>query len=132
MPPGDTIYIPGQTGPPPPTGDPYADSLIQSVWQGDQFPLEKKQQQFLFPQWEMFLFVLLLALVTVYFYIIRPASSKKRKIRKLFTDDSADNILRDIRYDQWLSKFNPYYHSLPGDMKKRFLRRTLAFKESKE
>lgn len=132
MPPGDTIYIPGQTGPPPKVRDPYADSLIRSLWQEHRSVPQEKRPQFLFPQWEMFLFVLLLALVTAYFYIVRPASARKRKIREMSKDVSSNKTVTEIQYDNWLSKFNPYYNSLQEELKKRFLQRTIEFRLSKE
>jgi Mlc titration factor MtfA (ptsG expression regulator) len=129
MPPGDTIILNNLK------------KLPDSVWHmmdslnklhSSQFPGEDKRPQFLFPQWEMFLFVLLVVIVSAFFYIIKPASADKRKIRDILKDDSAGKAVMEIQYDQWLSRYNPYYHSLPDDLKKRFLKRTIAFRLSKE
>jgi Mlc titration factor MtfA (ptsG expression regulator) len=132
MPPGDTIYIPGQTGPPPPTGNPHVDSLINTLWQEQPSAPEKEKPRFLFPQWEMFLFVALVAAVSVYFYIVRPGSAVKRKIRNVLKEGPPDNAITEIQYDHWLSRYNPYYNTLPDDLKKRFLLRTIKFRLSKE
>lgn len=144
MPP-DTIYIPGVTGPLPQVDTFIKDTGIDSaaimeylqrhVDSLGRFTMQEKINdgpQFLFPQWQMFLFVLLVLVGSAYFYIIRPASAKKKKTGNFFVDDSAGDVVIEIKYDQWLSKYNPYYNSLPAELKKRFLQRTVEFRESKE
>ncbi|MGH2553781.1 MAG: hypothetical protein ACRDEB_08685 [Chitinophagaceae bacterium] len=103
MPPGDTIIYK--------TLDQLPDSvrlIIDSLRQfhAESFPPDEKRPQFLFPQWLMFLFVLLLVAVSAYFYIIRPASATKRKVSKILRDNSPGNAVIEMQYDQWLCKFN--------------------------
>jgi MtfA peptidase len=129
MPPGDTIIL-NSLDQLPDSVRHIVDSLTRL--QSYQLPGEEKRPQFLFPQWEMFFFVLLIVFVSAYFYIIKPASADRRNIRKILKDDSADKAVMEIQYDHWLSKYNPYYNSLPDDLKKRFLRRTIEFRLSKE
>jgi Mlc titration factor MtfA (ptsG expression regulator) len=129
MPPGDTIIL-NSLDQLPDSVRRIVDSLL--VLNSYQLTGEEKRPQFLFPQWEMFLFVLLVAAVTVYFYIIRPASATKRNIRKILKVGSSDKAITELQYDRWLSKYNPYYNSLQDDLKKRFLLRTIAFRLSKE
>lgn len=129
MPPGDTIIL-NSLDQLPDSVRYIVDSLRRLY--PDQLPGEEERPQFLFQQGEMFLFILLIAWATAYFYIIRPASAKKRKVKEVQGGNTADNAIAEIRYDQWLSKYNPYYASLHGDLKKRFLKRVMAFKESKE
>lgn len=129
MPPGDTIILNNF--------DELPDSIrhiIDSITTLNLYQLSEddKRPQFLFPQWQIILFVFLVAFSSAYFYIIRPASAEKRKIKKILGSSSAENTIARIQYDQWLHKYNPYYQSLPGGLKKRFLRRTLCFKASKE
>jgi Mlc titration factor MtfA (ptsG expression regulator) len=129
MPPGDTIILNSL--------DQLPDSvrrIIDSLRQVNSFllPEEKKGPQFLFPEWQMFLFVLLIVFATAYFYIIRPASAGKKKINGILNDDSAEKAIMEMKYHSWLSKYNPYYSSLPDELRKRFLNRTTRFTLSKE
>ena len=39
---------------------------------------------------------------------------------------------QEKQYDDWLNRYNPYYHSLPRELKRRFLFRTECFLQSKE
>lgn len=129
MPPGDTIIL-NSLEQLPDSLRHIVDSLLKLG--SSQLPGEEKRPQFLFPQWEMFLFILLIAWASAYFYIIKPAAAKRRKAKEIQDVNSADGAVTEIKYDQWLSKNNPYYASLPADLKKRFLLRTIEFKGSKE
>ncbi|MBI5856554.1 MAG: zinc-dependent peptidase [Sphingobacteriales bacterium] len=129
MPPGDTIIL-NSLDQLPDSIRHIVDSLLEL--HSHQLPGEEKVPQFLFPQWSIFLFVLLVAWASAYFYIIRPASAKRKKVKEIPDDDTADSVVAGIRYEQWLNKYNPYYASLQVDLKKRFLKRVMAFKESKE
>ncbi len=148
MPPQDTIYIPGVTGPPSAvtdktdtvsiTGPQWSPQLEQNIDQDSlinvyttQIALEKEEPRFLFPEWGMFLFILSVAVISAYLYIIKP-SGRQRIPRPVNKKDKAGETFSEIHYDQWLNKYNPYYAALPAEMKKRFLARTIDFKESKE
>ncbi len=129
MPPGDTLILNSFHELP--------DSIRQIVdtllgLQSYQELTEQKGPQYPFPEWIMFLSLLFVISASAYFYVIKPARAKKRRISKLLTGESADKTITGIRYDQWLSKYNPYYNSLTTDLKKRFINRTIEFKESKE
>ena len=129
MPPGDTLILNN----PDELQDPIrkvVDSLMEL--HSNYLPGEQKGPQYPFPEWLMFLLLLAIIAASAYFYVIRPASAQKRRFRKKFADDSSDSAVLDIQYDQWLNKSNPYYKSLPADLKKRFIRRVVEFKESKE
>jgi Mlc titration factor MtfA (ptsG expression regulator) len=127
MPP-DTIYIPGQTGPPPMVGDPYADSLIRSLWQ-DQLPAQEvnDRPQFIFPEWGMLLIVL--GIIAVLYIIHRPFRSYTDDYLKTGLSKRAGKLLETnrLRYNDWLSRYNPYYRSLSPELKEFFLFRVAAF-----
>ena len=129
MPPGDTTIL-NSLDQLPDSVRHIVDSLMEL--NSHSLPGEEKRPQFLFPQWEMFLFVVIVVAVSVYLNIIWPASEVKRKIRKALKEDSSDNAITEIQYDHWLSRYNPYYNSLSDDLKKRFLLRTIQFRLSKE
>jgi Mlc titration factor MtfA (ptsG expression regulator) len=129
MPPGDTLILNNL--------DELPDSIRQIVdslmgLYSYQEAGEQKEPQYLLPEWVMFLILLSILATTAYFYIIRPASGQKRRVRKILADDSAGSAVLGMQYDLWLSKDNPYYKSLPADLKKRFIRRVVEFKESKQ
>lgn len=129
MPP-DTIYIPGQTGPPPATGNVYTDSLIQSVWKGhyqDAYGAEHQNGWFgtiVFP-----LIILVMIIASRWHKIeARFGWERKRKEKAALTNIDQNGMI----YDGWLKQYNPYYKSLSGADKEKFLIRTIAFRESKE
>jgi Mlc titration factor MtfA (ptsG expression regulator) len=124
MPPGDTIYIPGQTGPPI---DLTADSTLQQYYV--QQALDEKGPQYLLPEWQMFILVILLLSVLLVYYVYLPGWLKKRRIRNRTGNDLAVN---SFQYDYWLKKYNPYYNSLSPELRNRFLNRTVEFMDSKE
>lgn len=129
MPPGDTIIL-NSLDQLPDSLRHIVDSLLEL--RSYQLPGEEKRPRFLFPQWEIFLFILLLAWASAYFYIIRPAAAKRRKAKEIQDVNSADGAVAEIQYDQWLGKHNPYYASLTDDLKKRFIQRAIEFRQSKE
>jgi Mlc titration factor MtfA (ptsG expression regulator) len=51
---------------------------------------------------------------------------KKKELAKAVVDE------KGILYDEWLSKYNPYYASLPRHLRSRFLQRTVEFAQSKD
>lgn len=143
MPP-DTIYIPGITGPPPEIDtladslqqnellwrlsmDRHLDSLEQSYHQG-----QRERPQYLFPESVMFLFVLGVLVLSAYLYIIRPAQRQKNRKKLITQNKGGENTLQEIQYDQWLSRYNPYYQALPPLQKKRFVQRVQHFMQTKE
>jgi Mlc titration factor MtfA (ptsG expression regulator) len=129
MPPGDTIIL-NNLDQLPDSIRHIIDSLNRSYT--SPFPDNEKAPQYLLPEWAMFLIVLLIVLLPVWAYIIRPAFADKRKKRKILKYGSSEMAVMEIEYDHWLNKYNPYYRSLPQEMKKRFLQRTIEFKLSKE
>jgi MtfA peptidase len=48
----------------------------------------------------------------------------KQKAKRVFMD-------KQVVYNSLLDRFNPYYHNLPAELQKRFLKRTLNFMTSK-
>ncbi len=129
MPPGDTLILNNL--------DELPDSIRKIVdslmgLHSYQVPGQQKGPQYPFSEWLMFLLLLAIIAASAYFYVIRPASAQKRRSRKILTDNSADSAVINIQYDQWLHKSNPYYKSLPADLKKRFMLRVVEFKGSKE
>ena len=54
---------------------------------------------------------------------------RKRARRKLVSSLMTN---KKVAYDNILQHYNPYYKSLPDDLKKRFMLRTIAWMESKE
>ena len=101
---------------------------------GEVYLQEKANEgpQYPFPEWQMFMLVLTIVLLSAYFYIIRPSLTAKRKRANMYKEGSASTAVRELQYDHWLNKYNPYYNSLPGEEKKRFLHRTLRFIQTKE
>lgn len=69
----------------------------------------------------IFLGLLILSLCGVYY---KNRSSKGVK----FEGDDQDRL---VQMDSWLSKYNPYYHSLSPKLKELFLQRTLNYMGSK-
>jgi Mlc titration factor MtfA (ptsG expression regulator) len=129
MPPGDTIILNNLNGLPDSLRH-IADSLMGLHSQ--LLPDGEKKPIFPIPQWEVFLIILIIVLASAYFYIIKPASANKKKVREILKEGSPEKAILEIQYDHWLSKYNPYYNSLPDKLRKRFLRRTIEFRLSKE
>lgn len=138
MPP-DTIYIPQQTGPPPPDTFVYgmdsmavAEYLRRTADSTGQIYLQEKtseQPQYLLPEWQLFLIILVILLVSMFFYIVKPSLAVNRKKKNRVTEPVAG---RDFQYDFWLKQYNPYYNSLSKELQEIFLRRTILFIQSKE
>jgi MtfA peptidase len=129
MPPGDTIILNNLNGLPDSIRH-ILDSL--TGLHSHLLPVEEKKPIFPIPEWEAFLIILIIVLASAYFYIIKPASARKKMIREVLKDGSSDKAVMEIQYDNWLSKYNPFYNSLPEELKKRFLNRTIEFMLSKE
>ncbi len=135
MPPPDTTYIPGQTGPPPPTGDRYIDSLIQVSWneRGSNTVVVRHNQEgtgnfdgtaiLLLLLFGVFLTAITNALISIPGAVQR--KQEQKKIRKLVG-------VKGEECHQLLMDCNPYYRSLPEYLKERFVARTLHFSASKE
>jgi MtfA peptidase len=128
MPP-DTIYIPGQTSPPPEEFVNW-DSIIQIHTDSNTFSDSKAKDSagdgtsIFF----LLLFGLLMAVITNGFEMLPAYIKRKRlaaKITKLIGEKGA-------AYHQLLLNYNPYYDSLSEELKHRFLERTIHFAESKE
>lgn len=127
MPP-DTIYIQGQTGPPPMTGAPYTDSFVQHLWK-EQVPAQAGEEHsdwfgaMLFPLM-IVIFIIALSWDKIENYF---GWEKKRKLRR-----AAEKVGESgNQYHQWLNQYNPYYRSLSAEQQQRFLLRTAAFMQSK-
>jgi Mlc titration factor MtfA (ptsG expression regulator) len=147
MPP-DTIYIPGQTGPPPqlpdtlvvlPNGDTV--SLPDSYFGTGGYEVWKLQQELQKRQEEErqannsdgnIFFLLFIAFLFVAIGWERVAiflGWKQKRIKKI-----ASKVVNEkgTLYDSWLQKYNPYYASLSYELKQRFLFRVVSFMKSKE
>ena len=130
--PQDTLYISGDTILPHDI-DSFIDS-IENISPGNNHLQQKlnERPQYPFPEWQMFLVILAVLLLSVYLYILRPSRVKKRKRINRYRRNSGDSLDLELQYDNWLSKYNPYYNSLPAEGKRRFLQRTRRFMEAKE
>ncbi len=108
-------------------GDPYADSLIQSLWQ-DQLPAQAADDgpQFLFPEWGMLLIVF--GIIAVLYFIHRPFRSYTDDYLKSGLSKRAGKLLEAnrLRYNDWLNRYNPYFRSLSPELKEAFLLRVAA------
>ncbi|HUR65745.1 MAG TPA: zinc-dependent peptidase [Chitinophagaceae bacterium] len=95
--------------------------------------LEDDKPKLLYPEGVMFLFILFIVFLSAYLYIIRPAQEEKKK-RKTYhkTSGPVEKVVQEVQYDHWLSKYNPYYNSLPAELKKRFIYRVRQFMGSKQ
>ncbi|MGQ0739211.1 MAG: zinc-dependent peptidase [Bacteroidota bacterium] len=128
MPP-DTTYIPGQTGLPPLTGNPYADSVIQSLWKEKISARTGEPESDWFGAISFPLLIIILIIALRWNKLLNYFGwDKKRRLRSAAQKIGADGH----QYHYWLSQYSPYYKLLPEDQKKRFLLRTAAFIQSKE
>lgn len=137
MPPPDTIYIPGVTGPPPPLPDSLvAEHYLHQVTDTSNWAIalqaSEYKPQFLMPEWQMFL-VVVGSLVLLYLLLVRLPELRKRR-EDAGKDEEAELLLASRRrqYNDWLTEFNPYYKSLPPELKEVFLHRTIRFVMEKE
>jgi MtfA peptidase len=145
MPP-DTSHIPDLTKPPPPPGDTFIDSFelqqlllreanqrrIDSI--GELYLQSKLEEEQVNPtqDWVMFLVLLFIIGLSAFLYIIRPARIEERKKRQRYDPGPLGSATKEIQYDGWLSKYNPYYNSLSPALKERFLYRTICFIQEKD
>lgn len=130
MPPPDTIYIPGQTGPPPPTGNTFIDSTVQSYWkEKDGYINEaaKVKDGGSLTAGEFFL--MLMIGVFVVFSDKLQNRLRRRKIMVAVKNEIKES---GMKYHNWLSAYNSYYKSLSEEYRLRFLERTIQFANAKE
>lgn len=144
--PADTIYIPGITGPPPAIVDTLINgsgidstSAIQIVQKhldslGKWYLNNKLQDgpQYIMPEWEMFLVVLLIIGFLLFMSYVTPARSGKTETVNFYSSIKKPMISKESQYDEWLKKYNPYYNSLSESLQKIFLERTVTFMREKE
>lgn len=127
-PPPDTVYIHGKNGAPPSTGDARIDSIIQAHWNTGQVVSKADDVPFDGPV--VFLVFVVGFLMAYFSNLLRmlPDYIRKKqalaKVKKLVKE-------KGMEVDQLLTDCNPYYRSLPVELKQRFLERTLHFAESK-
>ncbi len=144
MPP-DTTYLPGTIAQLP-DRPALADSARwkDSVWQQsvklhfDSLEMSYRQYEdqqrpsYPLPEGSMFLIVLAVLCLSAYLYIIRPSLRDRQKKLVIKPREPKDEALQEIPFDQWLSRYNPYYNALPAEHKKRFLHRIQQFMLTKE
>lgn len=118
---GDTIWL----RPPPPVEEyqPYQSNAKTS---GESKPMDSADIAIIFG-----LFILFLALANwkkkeeeVPYAELSP--EKRKKLARAVVEE------KGTEYDEWLSRYNPYYASLPLHMRSRFMQRTVEFAQSKE
>lgn len=126
MPPGDTIFIHGQSGPPT-YNNPVIDSILKQFYA--QLALEDEVPQYPIPEWLMFVIVVSVLMALLFYYVYLPDWLKKRRIRKKIAEEFSGNI---SQYETWLKKYNPYFNSLSPELQYRFLKRTIEYRESKD
>ncbi len=133
MPPPDSTHIPGVTWPPPPLIDLLIDSLAGMNGFIDPVSvLHDDRPEFLFPEWQMFLFVI--AGPGFSYYLLKPLRSYTDQHLSTGLSKKANMLLEhnSVKYHDWLNKFNPYYHSLRSALKEVFLYRVAVFMQSKK
>jgi MtfA peptidase len=144
MPP-DTTYLPGTIQPmPDQVGLVDSARWRDSVWKQSvqlQFdsldisyrPYEDQQRpSYPLPEGTMFLIVLAVLCLSAYLYIIRPSQRERQQKLVIRPRAPKDDSLQEIQFDQWLSRYNPYYNALSAEHKKRFLHRVQQFMLTKE
>jgi Mlc titration factor MtfA (ptsG expression regulator) len=141
--PGDTIYISNQTGQP---GSYIVTDIGDTLQLPDSFygtggylgwTLRQEQMRKEEKERKSDSSGLFLPLLMIFFILIGitrtnkiPALDWNLKKRKKQAAARVDE--KGIQYDNWLSKYNPYYKSLTTENKKHFLRRTAEFIQAKE
>jgi MtfA peptidase len=125
MPPPDTIYIPGQTGPPP-----EADQALER-WQQQQDVYAKQHASFVTA-----VDILLIVLLAIIFYYLLNKNRRSLLARKMSSTrflKSVGQSLQEKRthYHEWLCQYNAYYRSLPPDLQLIFLERVVTFMKTK-
>lgn len=138
---GDTVYIKGQTGPPPVAGDRNFDSSEQdSLPVNNNFRYYTEQPEST-PYhrnnddgeegWVTIIKIILFAIVVIGIHKFPDMLAsgvkemRKRKLKEIATRKQSP-------YDDWLEKYNPYYASLSPAEKDRFLNRVVEFISSKQ
>lgn len=137
MPPPDTILIPG-----------LADSGLQKMDSAElvTYLLNKIDSisnkgfgrklsdgpQYVLTEWQMFLLVAGIVFMLFLLTVVLPRLMEKRARAKIRKETEDDLALNKHLYDECLRKYNPYYASLPGELKERFLSRTISFMWQKE
>lgn len=126
MPPPDTIYIPGQTGPPP-----EVDQAVER-WQQQQDVYAKQHASFVTTV--DILFIVLLAIILYYLLNKNRRSLLARKMGSARFLKSVEQLLQEkrARYHEWLSHYNAYYRSLTPDLQLIFLERVVTFMKTKK
>src|SRR6266404_3315471 len=114
MPPGDTIrYEPGKTGPPPPIGDSLIDTAMQSTWQEPEAKQQNHQRNI--GTWQIIAGIAII-FVAVFLQKWLEELPKKIKAKRRQIRISKEINLKDVVYDNWLEKYNPYYSSLSREL----------------
>lgn len=150
MPPPDTIQITIQNRVP---GNPLPDTLVilpsgdtvsvpanfygtggYKVWKVQQEIYRKQNEEWKNKDTSGSTYFILIAIFLIIAYGARSTEGRvvrerKRKRRTTVTKEKAE---KGVLYDNWLSKYNPYYKSLSQAGKDRFLSRTIEFILSKE
>ena len=143
--PQDTIYIPGQTGPPPQANETFVIANGDTIsvpdsfygtggyrgWQ-NQLQQERRGQETKSNSSGPIFFLLIVAII---FIVVGSNkieemlgwAAKRRRKTALQTRDEKGMV-----YDNWLKKYNPYYNSLSPTYQERFLQRTVEFMQAKE
>ena len=144
MPP-DTTHIPVSAGQPtatdsvnfvlPATDEQWQEQLQQHL---DSLEMayyrhkEAESPRYPLPQGTMFLILLGIICYSFYLFIIRPERIRNKLKLQSSGKKAAALASPDTRYDEWLTEYNPYYKSLPADMKLRFLDRVREFMAAKD
>lgn len=123
MPPGDTIYYDNSR---------VGDTLRQPAGQAaeEYHYRDEPKKKLSGDEMLLYLFVVCVA-VFIFLRIFRatqPDFFRRRKLRRQAVKDIKEN--RE-QYDNWLSRYNQYYASLPPAEKERFMQRTVTFRNSK-
>lgn len=130
---GDTLYIPGETGPPPPIDSSYVDSVSREfqgsgTGKGNGIAEDGKGGEGTMP--------ILLTMIAVMFafVLMRLLEILKQKTKVKRRQVEIKEVLREKGpvYDNWLDKKNPYYSSLSPLERERFLGRTVEFMWNKQ
>lgn len=88
--------------------------------------------QYLIPEWMMLIVVLLIIGSLYLLSVAWPKMTERQTLARLQKEAAADMNANHLSYHECLSKYNPYYASLNGELKERFLLRTLTFMRAKE
>lgn len=130
MPPPDTTYLPLTKAVPIPAADSPRIRVIDQYFSG--LTAQGEGPHYLFPEWVMFLIVMLILLL-LYLYQDRVAAVDGM-VRQNIRRRKANRLLlqKGNEYAELLAKYNPYYVSLSKEMKNRFLFRMAEFMQSKK